>query len=146
MPTVSTTAVPRSFSASWAGVIRGYYMHQTLWTPYVREKPTTVREPGNEHDRSAQVECNRTRWNNVRFILGIAHFTQISATLLARLPHYRKRSILQELVVVCNAHFHLSLWSFLHLTLLQDSFMCHFLMLRHSLCCQNFYSCVTLHK
>ena len=41
MPMASATAVPRSFSASEAGVIRGYHMYQTLWTPYVREKPTT---------------------------------------------------------------------------------------------------------
>ena len=58
MPMASATAVPRLFSASWASVIRGYHMHQTLWMPYVREKPTMVREPGNEHDRSAQVECS----------------------------------------------------------------------------------------
>ena len=71
----------------------------------------------------------------------------MSTTLLARFPWYRKRSILQELVeVVCNTHFRLSSLSFLHLALLQDSFYRRFLMLRHSLCCQNFYSCITLHK
>ena len=26
-------------------------MHQRNWTPHVGEKATTVREPGNEHDR-----------------------------------------------------------------------------------------------
>ena len=87
MPKASATAVPRSFSASRAGVIRGFHMYQTIWTPYVREKPTTAREPGNEHDRSAS---NRVMQSKIRdeimfdfYIPGTAHFTQISATLLA---------------------------------------------------------------
>ena len=45
------TAVPRSFSAS--GLIRGYHVYQRIWTPHVGDKATTVREPGNEHDRFA---------------------------------------------------------------------------------------------
>ena len=28
-------------------------MYQRIWTPHVGEKATTVREPGNEHDRFA---------------------------------------------------------------------------------------------
>ena len=48
MATATATAVPRSFSAS--GVIQGYHVYQRIWTPHVGEKPTTVREPGNEHD------------------------------------------------------------------------------------------------
>ena len=28
-------------------------MYQRIWTPHVGEKPTTVREPGNEHNRFA---------------------------------------------------------------------------------------------
>ena len=50
----------------------------------------------------------------------------------ARFPQYRKRSILRELVeVVCNTHFLLSSVSFLHLTLLLDSFYRRFLIMRH---------------
>ena len=51
--TATTTAVPHSFSAS--GVIRGYYVYQRIWTPHVGEKATSVREPGNEHDRFTAV-------------------------------------------------------------------------------------------
>ena len=51
MATATATAVPCSFSAS--GVIRGYHVYQRIWTPHVGEKATTVREPGNEHDRFA---------------------------------------------------------------------------------------------
>ena len=36
-----------------SGVIRAYHVCQRIWTPHVGEKATTVREPGNEHDRSA---------------------------------------------------------------------------------------------
>ena len=79
----SATAVPRLFSATWAGVIRGYHMHQTLWTPYVREKPTMVREPGNEHDRSAQVECG-----NAIKICDEAHFYLELPTSHKYLLHY----------------------------------------------------------
>jgi len=44
------------------------------------------------------------------FYLGLPHFIQMSTTLLAKFPRYRKRSILRELVeVVCNTHFRLSL-------------------------------------
>ena len=32
---------------------RGYHVYQRIWTPHVGEKATTVRKPGNEHDRSA---------------------------------------------------------------------------------------------
>ena len=49
MATTTETAVPRSFSVS--GVIRGYHVYQIIWTPHVGEKATTVRKPGNEHDR-----------------------------------------------------------------------------------------------
>ena len=28
-------------------------MYQRIWTPHVGEKATTVREPGNKHDRFA---------------------------------------------------------------------------------------------
>ena len=49
MATATTTAVPHSFSAS--GVIRGYYVYQRMWMPHVGEKATTVKEPGNEHNR-----------------------------------------------------------------------------------------------
>ena len=51
MATANATAVLRSFSVSV--VIRGYHVYQSIWTPYVGEKPATVREPGNEHNRSA---------------------------------------------------------------------------------------------
>ena len=53
MATATATAVPLSFSASV--VIRGYHMYQRIWMPRVGEKATTVREPGNEHDRFAVV-------------------------------------------------------------------------------------------
>ena len=42
---------PRSFSAS--EVIRGYHVCIKEYGRLVGEKPTTVRVPGNEHDRSA---------------------------------------------------------------------------------------------
>ena len=32
------------------GMIRGYHVHQRIWTPHVGEKAMTVREPGNSHD------------------------------------------------------------------------------------------------
>lgn len=32
------------------GIIRGYHVYQRIWTPFVGEKATTAREPGNEHD------------------------------------------------------------------------------------------------
>jgi len=51
MTMATETAVPRSFSAS--GIIQGYHVYQRIRTPHVREKATTVREPGNEHDRFA---------------------------------------------------------------------------------------------
>ena len=51
MATATATAVPHSFLASV--VIRGYHVYQRIWTPHVGEKATTVREPGNKHDRFA---------------------------------------------------------------------------------------------
>ena len=58
------------------------------------------------------------------FYPGLPHFIQISTTLLARFPLYRKWGILRELVeVLCNARFRRSSLSFLHLALLQDSFL-----------------------
>ena len=35
------------------GVIRGYHVNQTIWTPHVGEKATMIKEPGNKHNRSA---------------------------------------------------------------------------------------------
>ena len=46
------------------------------------------------------------------FYPGLPHLIQISTTLLARFPRYLKWSILRELVIVCNTHFHLSSLSF----------------------------------
>ena len=40
MAMATTTAVPRSFSAS--GLIRGYHVYQKIWTPHVGDKATTV--------------------------------------------------------------------------------------------------------
>ena len=40
-------------SYSVPGIIRGYHAYQRIWTPFVGEKATTAREPGNEHDRYA---------------------------------------------------------------------------------------------
>ena len=51
MATAIATAVPCSFSAS--GLIQGYHVYQRIWTPHVGEKATTVREPGNKHNRFA---------------------------------------------------------------------------------------------
>ena len=51
MAMATSTAVPRSFSAS--GIIQGYHVYQRIWTPHVGEKVTMVREPGNEHDQFA---------------------------------------------------------------------------------------------
>jgi len=78
------------------------------------------------------------------FYPGLPHFIQISTTLLARFQRYRKWSILWQLVeVVCNTHFHLSPVSLLHLALATCVI---FLMLRHSLCCLNFYFSITSYK
>ena len=35
------------------GVICGYHVYQRIWTPFIGEKATTAREPGNQHDRYA---------------------------------------------------------------------------------------------
>lgn len=35
------------------GIVRGYHVYQRIWTPFVGERATTVREPDNEHDRYA---------------------------------------------------------------------------------------------
>ena len=35
------------------GVIRGYHVYQRMWTPFIGEKATTAREPGNQYDRYA---------------------------------------------------------------------------------------------
>jgi len=35
------------------GIIRGYHVYQRIWTPFIGERATTVREPDNEHDRYA---------------------------------------------------------------------------------------------
>ena len=34
-------------------VLRGYHVYQRRWTPFIGEKATTAREPGNQHDRYA---------------------------------------------------------------------------------------------
>ena len=41
----------QSHILSASGVIRGYHVYQTMWTPHVGEKATIVRESGNEHDQ-----------------------------------------------------------------------------------------------
>ena len=51
MATATETADQHSFAVP--GVIRGYHMYQRIWMPHIGEKATTVREPGNEHDRFA---------------------------------------------------------------------------------------------
>ena len=38
---------------SLPGIIRGSHVYQRIWTPFVGERATTVREPDNEHDRYA---------------------------------------------------------------------------------------------
>ena len=63
-------------------------MYQRIWTPHVGEKATTVREPGNEHDRSASnaVMESNTQQNN--FYPRLPHFIQISTTLLLVLARF----------------------------------------------------------
>jgi len=35
------------------GIVRGYHVYQRIWTLFVGERATTIREPDNEHDRYA---------------------------------------------------------------------------------------------
>ena len=122
--TATATAVPQSFSAS--GVIRGYHMYQRIWTP--RRRKTNNSKSTGKQTRLIRFQ----RGNAIEILDGIMfdfypelpHFIQISTTLLAWFPRYRKRSILRELVVVCNTHFRLS-------SLAQDSFRRQFLIMRH---------------
>ena len=46
--TMATTEEMNSFSVP--GIICGYHVYQRIWTPFVGEKATTAREPGNQHD------------------------------------------------------------------------------------------------
>ena len=46
--TVATTGAMSSFSVP--GIICEYHVCQRIWAPFVGEKATTAREPGNEHD------------------------------------------------------------------------------------------------
>ena len=74
---------------------------------------------------------------DVWFLSGTAtfHTITISTTLLARFPWYWERSILRTsfhpFELVCNTHFRLSLLSFLHLALSQDSVNRRFLIMHH---------------
>ena len=45
---MASTENVNSFSVP--GIIRGYHVYQRIWTPFVGEKATTTREPGNQHD------------------------------------------------------------------------------------------------
>ena len=127
-------------------------MYQRIWTPhvYVGEKPTTVREPGNEHDRSASSPVMQSKYAMVDFHPKLPHFIQTS-TLTARFPQYRKRSILWELSLQYS--FSPVFGIFLHLSpcyriaFLSIFKLCIiFLLLCRSLWCLNFYSCITSHK
>ena len=46
--TMATTEEMNSFSVP--GIIRRYHVYQRIWTPFVWEKATIAREPGNQHD------------------------------------------------------------------------------------------------
>ena len=74
-------------------------------------KRTRKRTRPIHFERGNTIEiCNGIMFD---FYPGLPHFIQISTTLLARFPRYRKRSILRELVeVLCNAHFRLSCYLF----------------------------------
>ena len=47
-------------------------MYQRIWMPHVGEKATMVREPGNEHNRSASNAVMQYARNNVQFLPGTA--------------------------------------------------------------------------
>ena len=143
MVTATATAVPH---------YRGYHVYQRIWTPHGERTRKRTR-------KWTQLIRSSSAWgqNIVHSLRWVAPFSWLSRTSLhwwfsARFPRCRKRTILPEFVeVVCITHFRLSSLSFLRLTLLLlDSFYRHFcvifLMLRHSLCCLNFYSCITSHK
>ena len=102
-------------------------MYQRIWTP--RRRKTNNSKSTGKQTRLIRFQ----RGNAIEILNGIMfnfypelpHFIQISTTLLAWFPRYRKWSILRELVeVVCNTHFRLS-------SLAQDSFHRHFLIMRH---------------
>ena len=66
-------------SFSVAGVTRGYYVYQRIWTPTVGEKATRVRELGNEYDRYATAvleDQNLCRYTATSLILKIVHSSQ----------------------------------------------------------------------
>ena len=101
----SNRAVPRLFSAS--GLIQGYHVYQRIWTPHRRKTNN-----GKRSRKRTWPICFQ-RGNAIEILNGIMidfypelpHFIQISTTLLAWFPRYRKQSILRELVeVVCNTH------------------------------------------
>ena len=106
------------------------HVSKNMGTPHVGENAITVREPGNEHDRFAVAALKDER-------LCTAWFS-------ARFLRYWKQSILRELSL---QYSFLPVFAiFLRLASLLDTFHRHFLIMCHSLCCLNFYSCVTSHK
>ena len=100
-----------------------------IWMPRKRKTNNGKNKLTRKRIRPIRFQCGNAIeiCNGIMFDFQpeLPHFIQISTTLLAWFPRYRKRSILRELVeVVCNTHFAC-------LRLQQDSFRRHFLIMRH---------------
>ena len=113
MAIATATAVPRFFSASGG--------HPRIARVSINMDASCRRKSNGKGTRKRTRSIRFERDNAIKihneimfdFYPGLPHFIQISTTLLAKFPQYRKRSILRELVeVVCNTHFRLSLLSF----------------------------------
>ena len=111
------------------------------WIRWINKWTNETSEPVNQWIRWTSEPANHMKvWGHAR-IPRVSNNMDTScgekATILhwwfsARFPWYQKQNILQELAqVVHNTHFCLSLLSFLHLTLLLDSFYRHFLIMCH---------------